>query len=425
MILDQAPETKTSQRMDVQVRLRAVPYPYRAMLAICSDLDETPDRHVYWEIMRFLNTTDHTAMGPGIGLEVGNTIYFDMPPDQFAYWNTDDAGREMVRTLIHSGHIDCLHSYGDLATTREHAVTALDELARHDCKLQVWVDHGTAATNFDPDIMHGHGDEVGHPAYHADLTTDYGIQYVWRGRVTSVIGQDVRPRLRGIFDGSHPIASGRTLLKESAKHRLARAGNAKYAMHGPNETLRCATLRDGRGVYEFMRCNPHWGGVSSCDQGRHIGKVLTREMLDHLVEREGTCVLYTHLGKIDDPRVPFGEDAVRAFHRLADAFHSGQILVTTTRRLLGYRRAVREIEVASTLDDSGLQIDVTARADRMPDSALSATDLAGLTFYVPDPANTHVTVAGKTVGDLKRNAPDCTGRPSVSLPWPSLEFPTR
>ena len=39
-------------------------------------------------------------------------FYFDMPPDQFAYWNTDDAGREMVRALIRSGHIDCFHSFG-------------------------------------------------------------------------------------------------------------------------------------------------------------------------------------------------------------------------------------------------------------------------------------------------------------------------
>lgn len=49
--------------------VRSIPYPYRAMLAICSDLDETPDRLVYWEIMRFLNTTEETAMGPGEELE--------------------------------------------------------------------------------------------------------------------------------------------------------------------------------------------------------------------------------------------------------------------------------------------------------------------------------------------------------------------
>jgi len=93
----------TPNLVDVDVRLRQLPYPYLAMMVICSDLDETPDRDVYYEIMRFLNTTEETDMGPGVGLEVGNSIYFDMPPDQFAYWNTDDVGREMVRTLIRSG----------------------------------------------------------------------------------------------------------------------------------------------------------------------------------------------------------------------------------------------------------------------------------------------------------------------------------
>ncbi|MCX5673851.1 MAG: hypothetical protein NTX87_02485 [Planctomycetota bacterium] len=75
------------------LQLRRLPYPYRAMLTICSDLDDTTDGRVYCEILRFLNTTEATAMGPGLGLEVANSIYFDMPPDQFAYWNTDDAGR--------------------------------------------------------------------------------------------------------------------------------------------------------------------------------------------------------------------------------------------------------------------------------------------------------------------------------------------
>ena len=175
--------------------LRRLAYPYRAMLAICSDLDETLDRNVYWQILRFLNMTEDTVMGPGVGLEVGNSIYFDMPPGQFACGNTDEAGRQMVRALVRSGYIDCLHSYGDLATTRDHAHRSLDELAKHDCRLEVWVDHGTAPTNFGQDIMRGHGDEPGHPAYHADLSAAHGIRYVWRGRVTSVTGQDVRPRL--------------------------------------------------------------------------------------------------------------------------------------------------------------------------------------------------------------------------------------
>lgn len=425
MIQRQASGSNQTVQANSQVQLRQVPYPYRAMLAICSDLDETPDKDVYWEIARFLNTAQETAMGPGVGLEVGNTIYFDMPPDQFAYWNTDDIGREMVRTLIRSGHIDCLHSYGDLATTREHAARALDELTRHDCRLEVWIDHGTAVTNFDPDIMQGHGDEVGHPAYHADLTADYGIEYVWRGRVTSVTGQDVPARLSGILRSDHIAASGRTLLKEAAKRTLARASNAKYAMHWPNKSLRRTTLRNGSPVYEFMRCNPHWGGVSSCDQGRHIGKVLTRNMLDRLVTRGGTCILYTHLGKIDDPRVPFDSQAVAALHQLAGEYRAGRILVTTTRRLLRYRRAIREITYQGACGEDGPKIDIRSRTDEPSGHGPSTADLAGLTFYTPDSQSVRVDIEGMPVTNLRTNPPDHTGQSSVSLPWPLLEFPER
>jgi hypothetical protein len=409
--------------VDAVVQLRPIPYPYRAMLAICSDLDETADRYVYCEIMRFLNTTETTAMGPGIGLEVGNSIYFDMPPDQFAYWNTDDAGREMVRTLIRSGHIDCLHSYGDLATTRKHAARALDELTHYNCNLQVWIDHGTAATNFGADIMRGHGDEVGHEAYHADLTVGYAIRYVWRGRITSVTGQDVPARLGGLFNGSHPIASGRTLLKEAAKQGLARIGNVKYAMHGPNQTLRPAVLRDESQVYEFVRCNPHWGGVTSCEQGRYVGEVLTSEMLNRLVERGGTCVLYTHLGKIDDPRVPFGQKAVKAFRQLAEEFYAGRVLVTTTRRLLAYCRAMREVTCECIQDEGCPCILVNTGMHAQFVDRLSKGDLNGLTFYMSKPETASVVVDGQKVATLRRNAPDHTGRPSVSLDWPRLEFP--
>jgi len=409
--------------LGTDVQLRKVPFPYRAMLVICSDLDSTPGRHVYLEIMRFLNTTEATAMGPGVGLEVGNSIHFRAIPPQFAYWDTDDAGREMVQTLIRSGHIDCLHSFGERVYTRDEAERALNDFIQHDCRLEVWVDHGGAATNFGPDIMQGHGDEVGHPAYHADLTIGYGIKYVWRGRTTSITGQDVATQFGGIFNWNHPVASGRALLKEVAKQGLARAGNKRYAMHGPNATMRPSVLRDGNRVYEFMRCNPHRGGVSSCDQGRFIGEVLTSDTLDRLIARGGTCVLYTHLGKIDDPRVPLNEKAVAAFRRLADKAHGGEILVTTTRRLLGYHRALREADFDVQQDGAGMCIHLRTQTAKNWAGELPVADLSGLTFYVPDPRAASVAIDGREVGSLRANPADHTGRPSVSLPWPSLEFP--
>ena len=97
-----------------QAAVRQYPFPYRAMLAVCSDLDLTPGAGVYLESMRFLNTTAETRFGRGVDLEVGNSIYFDMPAGHLSYWNADDAVRSRLRTLIKSGHIDCLHSFGDL-----------------------------------------------------------------------------------------------------------------------------------------------------------------------------------------------------------------------------------------------------------------------------------------------------------------------
>jgi len=420
------PRNSANKRIDCsnsEIQLREYPYPYKAMLAICSDLDETPNWCTYFEIMRFLNTSETTVMGPGVDLEVGNSIYFDMPGEQFAYWNTSDKERGMIRSLIQSGHVDCLHSYGDLATTRRHAVHALEELDRYNCKLKVWIDHETATTNFGPDIMQGHGDEPGHQAYHADLTIEYGIEYVCRGRVTSITGQNVPATLGGIFNTNHPLASGKTLLKETAKQMLARCGNKKYAMHRPNEVLYPVTLRDDKPVYEFMRCNPHWGGVSSCEQGRHIDKVLTADMINRLVERGGACVLYTHLGKIDNPDIPFNRASVEAFRGLAETFQNGSILVTTTRRLLDYCRAVREVEYTSRWDRGNLCISVNTKKNKVLRRELSVEDLSGLTFYVPDAEKIVVEVNDCKIPDLKFNPPDYIGQSSVSLAWPKLEFP--
>jgi len=404
------------------VRLRGLSYPYRAMLAICSDLDETPDGHVYGEIMRFLNTTEMTTLGPGVGLEVGNTIYFDMPAGQFSYWNTDDAGREMVRTLIRSGHIDCLHSYGDLATTRAHAGRALEELARHDCRLEVWIDHAVAPTNFGADIMRGHGDEPGHPAYHADLTCGYGVKYVWCGRLTSMIGQDAPPSLGGVFSARHPLSSARTVAKEAAKRLLARRGSEKYAMHGPNVPLRRVQLRDGRPVYEFMRCNPHWRGVQYGATADGLADVLTPAVLNRLIQRGGVAVFYTHLGKVRDRRELLPSRTRAALRYVAELYRSRQILVTTTARLLRYltvrdslayrveRSADRQIIFVDSVTDA-------VAGFRQP----SREDLDGIGFTLPNVGLAELRLPGDKPVACHTEMTDNTL--TLAVPWHELRFP--
>jgi hypothetical protein len=407
--------TSTSPEMAVHVTLRRMPYPYRAMMAICSDLDETPDADVYFEIARYLNTSQLTRMGCGLGLEVGNTIYFDMPAGQFSYWNSDDRGRQMVHALIHSGHIDCLHSYGDLATTRGHAERALNELYRRSSRIEAWVDHAVAPTNFGADIMHGFGDVPGHRAYHADLTCVYGVKYVWRGRITSVIAQNATRSFRGIWDSRHSFASTRTVAKEYAKGVLSQTGNVKYAMHAPNEVLHQSTLRDDREIYEFLRANPCAGGVENGATAAGLAKVLSPRMLENLVAREGSCILYTHLGKIRNRQPIFEQSTRDALTLLAAYSENRSILVGTTRRVLGYCRAIREVRTRVEAQNGDRIIHVDTRG-------VSATDCDGLSFYTDESQPWRVKVDGREVA-VVRNSPDHTGRPSISIPWRKLEFP--
>jgi hypothetical protein len=405
----------------VPAALRPLPYPYRALLAICSDLDLTPDAETYYECARFLNTTERTPrMGEGVGLEIGNTIYFDMAPDQFAYWNTTDAGRHWTRAMIASGHVDCLHSFGDLATTRAHAARALDELDRYGCRLDVWIDHAVAPTNLGADIMCGHGDVPGDPAYHADLTTAFGVRYVWRGRVTSVLGQNVPRTLGGIFTPRHPLASAATLARETVKGVLAHRGSEKYSIHPANRVLRPAALRDGRPTVEFLRSNPHWGGVSRGDTGFGLPEVLTGAMLSRLAHRGGTCVLYTHLGKTRTPQEPFAAPTRRALRELAAFQDRGEILVTTTRRLLDYSALLEQVRVDQYQSGGCTVVTITSPGDLRSRSL----PLDGLTVYVDDPARTRVVADGRDVSSaIARNPPDATSRASVSIRWPRLEFP--
>ncbi len=402
------------------MNLRKTPYPYRAMLAICSDLDETPDSRTYFEIMRYLNTEQDTVIGSGVGLETGNTIYFNMPSDQFSYWNTDDAGREKVRALIRSGHIDCLHSFGDLATTRNHAGRALDELSRHGCRMEVWVDHAIAPTNFGGDIMAGSGDLPGTEAYHADLSCDFGIRYIWRGRITSVTGQETKRRLAGIFHPSRPISSARTLAKEFAKGILGRSEGQKYEMHPVNRISHPAILRDGRPITEFLRMNPFPGGVNLSATADGIAEVLTVEMLDRLVERQGISVLYTHLGKITGHGQPFGEHTRAAFSLLAKYQREGKVLVTTTRRLLGYCALTSRIR---TENGGGNGDPCELRTEFCPTGS-PQEDPDGLTVYLNEGNEPRrITLNGAEVRGLVRNPPDHTGQSSISIPWSRRSFP--
>ena len=401
----------------MSVSLRKYPYPYSAMLAICSDLDETPNKEIYFETARYLNTTEETLLGKGVGLEVGNTIYFDMPEHNFSYTNTDDDGRQKVHQLIESGHIDCLHSFGDFVKDRALIEKHWNAIQAGKRKLEVWVDHAQAPTNLDNDIMHGQGAEEGKPAYHSDLTVQSGmLGFIWKGRVTSIVAQNTSRSYAAIFNSTEVLKSGKTILLEFIKGWFARFGNVKYAMHKDNKVLRQSKLVDGTKVNEFMRCSPSWGGISCFDQARGIHHVLTKEMLNTLVKKAGCSVLYSHLGKVHSVAQPFTNETRQAFELLSSYQQSRQILTSTTRRLLGYCRTVDELDFSVKAVGKETHIFLSTE--------YSGEDLHGLTWYVDKPEKVKLHINEKLFEGIAINPPDDSNSPSISIPWTFLPFPS-
>lgn len=393
------------------VELLDLPHPYSAMVAICSDLDETPSADVYLETSRFLNTGENTRFGKGMNLEVGNTIYFYMAPTEFSYWNTSDKVRSRIRDLIRSGHVDCIHSWGDLATERRQAGETLEHLAKNDCRFRVWIDHAIAPSNFGADIMQGSGDLPGSAIYHSDLTLAHGIRYVWRGRVTSMQGQDAPASLAGIWRGAEPVGSLVTLSKEAVKVAAARLGSSKYALHRHNRVLADATLRDSSPVLEFLRTNPHPLGVSAGDTASGLGRALSASFLDRLVRRRAKAVVYTHLGKRLDPQSGIPDETRQSLERLADRMRRGQVLVTTTARLLEYTRLVDslswQVEPAGDCKEIVIQ----------PETGIES--LHGLGFSVPAGSEYRIVANGRPLETTRiaNGAKDV-----LHVPWRRLTY---
>jgi hypothetical protein len=210
----------------------------------------------------------------------------------------------------------------------------------------------------------------------------------------------------------------RTLAKEAMKGALGRRGDGKYLVHARNKTLRPIRLRDGQPVHEFLRSNPHWGGVSSADTASGLAEVLTAPTLDRLVDREGFAIVYTHLGKIPPRDGPFPPATRAGLQRLAGYRDAGAILVTTTRRLLGYRHAANRVRVTSGMESDCPRVDLA-----IDDPTSVPADWQGLTVYVPHSTRARLVINGSDVKDARRNPPDHTGRESLSVPWHPLEWP--
>ncbi len=404
-----------------EITLRKFPYPYKAALAICSDIDNTETLEEFLEIEKFLNTTEMTSMGKGVGLEIGNSFFFFAPQSEaISFFHSTPEVTEMIKSHIKSGQIDVMHSYGEKKDfTRANAIASLKELQKNGLEIDVWVDHTSTSDNFGNDVTVGAGDHPDSTAYHADLTLEYGIKFAWLGRVTMITGQSVpftTGTFTGIYDPDHSIDSLRNIVKEFGKHVLAVFGNDKYEMHKKNDLVKVSALDDGQKIYEFMRFDNYWEGVSTGANSENLAYTISKHTLDNLKSNEGFMIVYTHFGQNNDPSKYLPEETQGAFRNLADEFRTGNIYVTTTSKLLNYFVNHRYLNWSYETNNGETIITIKNIEDPVSGTYIpTLQQLQGITFYVPGTGVVRVFINNGEVDKFEKNDADFTGRESVTL----------
>jgi SAM-dependent methyltransferase len=383
-----------SEPREATASLRRFPYPYRAMLAISSDIDHTRIDTLR-ETHRFMNTRERTSMGEGVGLDIANSMWVYKTPiadparDDLSYfhglsWDTPSVFGDELLCYARAGWIDTLHSYGNFGFTRRvdvrferaHAEHGLTMLQRHGIKLTVWVNHGDRNNRQNiGDSEWTCGDLPEAPEYHTDLLRAYGTEFLWLHGRTDVIGRDSALEEYDLRDGGKMFGFRRfqSLRNYPDAQRLGHAfGLNCFTAHGGDRLLQVWT-----------------------PQG--LKYQLSDEVLNSLVENGRVCVIGQHLGSIN-PMIAFDGEMVAAFKRLRKFQDDGMILVARTSRLLHYNRVHDHLQYSVAENDGRLVIDIVAVEDPVRGHWLpTIEDVRGITFEIADAHPIELRIIGKKV----------------------------
>tara|TARA_B100001964_G_C14244870_1_gene606880 strand:+ start:1837 stop:3057 length:1221 start_codon:yes stop_codon:yes gene_type:complete len=403
------------------IELRTFPYPYKAMLAISNDIDNSPDLNVFLEIMDYLNSSKQTVFGNGLNLEVGNSFWFynNTGTEQLSYFKgTSTAETNFAphcREFWQSGFIDSIHTYGNFDSggfKRKFALTARDEMGKYNVKLPVWINHGTHQNSQNLGYVQGcYGGVQGHESYHADLIKDFGIRYIWAGKMTHVLGQDAQNTLS--VKGIQFLQNITAKLKYKDEYE-------KIILSG-NKLIAPITLQDKTTLWEFQRWINAWGRQTVLDVNDFTQQI-AKKNIRGLIRNEGFMVLYTHFCENLKLKEGFPTKLKTNLRFIREEYNSGELLVTTTSRLLRYKEITIYIKT-DVHEENGKTIFAIPSTMKTPlgKQNITLSDIEGLTFYTDEQEKTEIHFMGKCLAS-KTNPRDHTGKVSISIPWIQLEY---
>jgi hypothetical protein len=355
-----------------------MPPPYRAWLTISNDPDNT-DAADWAEL--------HSTIWDEMALPFGDALFVrsfncNLPGQVNLHDNPEIAAAH---------YHDTLHGWGDYVHARKRgfdrddAVQAMELLRAHGLSPRVWVDHSTHPQNLlhnstegsTPRHVDGSGVVYESFTYTLDLVAELGIRYVWDGRLTPILGQDVPVSPRVWYARGHASPSRTAFLL--AWHGLSRLGLVRWGRgmvtHNANVNRQYYPHRfaDGRTLYCFRR----YGTWRDADIDG-LATLISPDNVDRLLSREGTCIVYSHLGKRRAARrgeathIPPATRAALA--NLRSRYEQGALKLSPLSTLLDYLVLRDHVAIAA----GGEYIDF--RPDGIRYARLEPADLAGHIF---------------------------------------------
>ena len=404
----------------MNLKIRKFPYPYKCAFSISSDIDNASSLDCFVQFMDFLNSEKQTIYGPGLGLEVGNSFWFfnGSKSEQLSYFdgltNKETSFAPIIRLYLKSKHIDTLHSWGNFdrgGFKRYYAEKGTEVLNKYNFNIPVWVNHGINL-NYQKvgDYPSMYGDDPTHSCYHTDLLSESGLEFIWTGKVTHIIGQNGRENFS--------ILSKLLLQKIMKKLKYQHVKDPIY--DDDNNLIKPLLLRDGNKKWEFIRFINSWGNAGELDFYEFASQMKVQN-LKRLIKNQGFMVLYTHFNDNLCAKIPMELNKCLSF--LKKMVNRKEILMGTTSRILKYWEISNYINFeVQDLENEVIILINDIMYSPVGEQSVTSFQLSGLTFYI-NILKPHKIIFKNKLCKTTLNPPDQTGKQSISIPWQKLEYP--
>lgn len=366
----------------LKVKKRKWPFPFISGITIANDADGlTFD--FFQDLMQFVNTTDDTPFGKGLGLDLSSSFFLFSKQERACsiYNNNNLDSKEneyapKIDEYVNAGWIDAIHGIGDFdlgGFSREHALKAQRYLARNKERIEIFTNHGTSCNiqNVGLDAPYHRGDALDSEYYHVDILKQIGIKYVW---TDSMVVSNYESLLKSISLEQKSKQIVRRILRKSANYTFQKG-----------EELAMISLRDKSKFQGFRRYSGTKIAAPNLGSFREqLGSIDWRDFY----QRQMGIVLYQHFGilsfdKVNPWLISTTDKVIKSTNNLLEPFlflrnqNSMKLLwVASCKKYLRYRMMHNLVDVRYVSDG---HYEVVLNNSSVCE--FDASWLEGLTFY--------------------------------------------